>query len=52
MSDYPKAIRCKGGWFAVEHEGEVGSGPWRTEDAAKAALRGDYAEAHRLEKKS
>lgn len=45
---YPKVINCRGGWFAVEQPGDLGSGPWRREDAAKAALRGDFREANSL----
>lgn len=45
---YPKVIKCKGGWFAVERKGDLGSGPWRNEDAAQAALRGDFKEANLL----
>ncbi len=45
---YPKVISCRGGWFAVECEGDIGSGPWRTESAAKAALVGNYDLAHQL----
>lgn len=45
---YPKVIKCRGGWFAVEQKGELGSGPWRNEKAADAALKGDFSEAHSL----
>lgn len=45
---YPKVIRCRGGWFAVEQKGDLGSGPWRNEEAAKAALHGLFKVADQL----
>lgn len=45
---YPKTIKCRGGWFAVDQKGDLGSGPWRNEEAAEAALRGDFREANHL----
>lgn len=47
----PGVIRCRGGWFAVKTvEDSCGSGPWATEEAALAAMRGDYIEANRLDR--
>ena len=47
---YPKAIKCRGGWFAVEQAGDLGSGPWHNEQAAQAALEGDFSKANALNK--
>ena len=43
---YPKLIKCKGGWFAVQEPGELGSGPWNNEQAAEFALKGEYEKAN------
>lgn len=45
---YPKVIQCRGGWFAVKQPGDLGSGPWNNEEAATAALVGDYPKANQL----
>ena len=45
---YPKVILCRGGWFAVQQKGDLGSGPWRNEEAAEAALNQDFDKANRL----
>lgn len=42
---YPKTILCKGGWFAVERRGDLGSGPWNNEKAAQFALDGMFCAA-------
>lgn len=47
---YPKTIKCRGGWFAVEQKGDVGSGPWKNEQAAEAALEGNFNKANALNK--
>lgn len=47
-ASYPGVVKANGGWFGVERPRELGTGPWRTEDAASAALRGDYAMAKQL----
>lgn len=47
---YPGVVKAKGGWFGVERPRELGTGPWRTEAAARAALRGDYRKAHELDR--
>ena len=35
---FPKVIQCKGGWFAIIQQGDVGSGPWKNARAAGFAL--------------
>ena len=45
----PPIERRAGGWFILDDENGW-SGPWRSSDAAEAARRGDYAEAHRLQR--
>lgn len=45
---YPKIIKGTGGWFAVHNPGELGSGPWNNERAAELALRGEFAEANKV----
>jgi hypothetical protein len=37
---YPGVVSCRGGWFAVQGKGELGSGPWKTREAADLALAG------------
>ena len=37
--DYPKVIECSGGFFAVEKAGGIGSGAWKTREAAQWALK-------------
>ena len=44
-ASYPKVLKCRGGWFAVNVQGEVGSGPWKNERAAEHALAGDMQAA-------
>jgi hypothetical protein len=39
----------RGGWFVID-EVRGWSGPWKTEQAAKAAARHAYGEAHDIEK--
>lgn len=43
--------QCDGGWKICVHEPSQSiSGPWLTEEAAKAAARGEYERAWELEK--
>lgn len=42
-------FRSTKGWFAQRTPQDEVSGPWSTKEAAEAALRGQYFEAHRLE---
>lgn len=48
-ADYPAVLKCSGGYFAVQKQGDIGSGPWRTRNAAHFALKGDLANAKRAE---
>jgi hypothetical protein len=50
VSDYPQSLLFRGGWFAIQEEGQLGSGPWRSKEAADAALVGDFDTAHKLDK--
>jgi hypothetical protein len=43
---YPKLFQCSGGWFAVHNPGDLGSGPWKNEQAAEFALEGEYEKAN------
>lgn len=46
---FPGVVHCRGGWFAVQNETDsLGSGPWKTREAAEAAVNGDYDRANRL----
>jgi hypothetical protein len=49
-ANYPGVVKCRGGWFAIWRKGDVGSGPWRTEEAAKAAMNHAYAYARELDR--
>jgi hypothetical protein len=49
-ASYPGVVKARGGWFGVERPHELGTGPWRTEEAARAALRGDYNKARELDR--
>lgn len=49
----PGIIKCRGGWFAVQNETDnVGSGPWKTAEAARHALAGDFEAAHAADRKA
>lgn len=48
---YPKIVRGRiSGWFAIQEKGDLGSGPWKNETAARYALAGDYDAAHAAER--
>lgn len=51
-ASYPGIVKARGGWFGVERPRELGTGPWRTEEAARAALRGDHTTAHQLDREA
>lgn len=43
--------KCVGGWkVCVNADSQAMSGPWATESAAVAASKGEWDEAHRLER--
>jgi hypothetical protein len=48
--EYPGIVKCRGGWFAVQRPGELGSGPWKNVEAAKLALAGEFKEAWKVQK--
>ena len=47
-----RVTKRRSGWFAFKGnpDNEELSGPWRTKEAAEAAYRDAYAEAHRLDR--
>ena len=45
-----EVMKKRGGWFARHPDDDLTwSGPWKTQSAALAARRGEWAEARRLE---
>lgn len=48
MSQEPEIFQARGGWCAKYGEFSI-SGPWATEEAARAAGRGDFPRAHEID---
>ena len=49
----PGVVLARGGWFSVWSEDDrAGSGPWRSKEAAEAALARDYIAAQELNRKA
>lgn len=44
MTGKTEIVRTRGGWCVT---GESWSGPWKTEEAARLAMEGDFDGAHR-----